>query len=210
MSAPPKIVPVRKHAFAALVKAIEDAVPVLKGKVLVEASRSTDMVWPSLGIRCVRAPFKRFQRRKVARERGATIFDCGHFEALVQLRLGAGTEAQRRDLGEQVVGAFLGDGESAGTLVTPMPAIPSDIAGEPGVACWDLDEEGWGDEMAFTDKWWSICTVTGRFPALVSVEGPLIESIGIEVDDGVDDETVFATEDEDPPLLTTDPTDPSP
>lgn len=188
------IVPVRKHAFEALIRALEDACPKLRGKVIFEADRHEKMTWPSLGIRCARAPLKRYQRRKVARVGGATIWDCGHFEALVQLRLGAPTHAQRVDLGEQLLGAFLGDGESAGVLVTHIPEVPSLEVGVPGAtACWDLDEEGWGDEMAFTDKLWSTLTVTGQIPALVSVEGPLLETLRIVFEDDVAPaETVYA------------------
>ena len=94
----PSVVPMKKLALAALVKAIEAAVPVLKGKVKVEASRATDMVWPSLGIRLVKATFMRSQRRVVARQhrgrerKDGDEFGWGH-EPLTPSRRSHGVDA---------------------------------------------------------------------------------------------------------------------
>jgi hypothetical protein len=191
------IVPIRKHALVALVKALEDACPTLRGKITSHADRDEKMTYPKCGIRVVRAPLKRYQRRKVARVGGATIWDCGHFEALVQLRLGCSTDAQRTQLGEQLVGAFLGDGSAAGALVTHVPEVPSLEEGVPGAtACWELDEDGWQDEMAFSQRWWQTLVITGMIPALVRVEGPLVETVRLDFEDGVAAaETVFVLED---------------
>lgn len=154
-------VPVRTHAMTRLVAALEDACPALKGRIVVEADRDDKMAWPKLGLRIVRAPFKAYDRRKVVRVGGDTVFDVGHFEPLLQLRLGAPTHRQRVDLGEQVLGAFLGTGFRPGVLVTELP----DCFGT--VAAWEIDDEAWTDEAAFDKKWWSVMTATGWIPALV-------------------------------------------
>lgn len=154
-------VPVRTHAMARLVAVLEAACPDLVGRIAVEADRDEQMKWPKLGLRIVRAPFKAYDRRKVLRVGGDTVFDVGHFEPLLQLRLGAPTHRQRVDLGEQVLGAFMGTGFRPGILVTELP----DCFGT--VAAWELDDEAWTDEAAFDKKWWSVMTATGWIPALV-------------------------------------------
>jgi hypothetical protein len=155
------IVPVRTHAMQQLIAALELACPDLAGRIAVEADRDEKMAWPKLGLRVVRAPFRPYDRRKVLRVGGDTVFDVGHFEPLLQLRLGAPTHRQRVDLGEQVLGAFLGTGYRPGVLVTELPGCFNTVA------AWELDDESWTDETAFDRKWWSVMTATGWIPALV-------------------------------------------
>jgi hypothetical protein len=157
------VVAVRTHALARLVAALELACPALKDRITVEADRDEAMKWPKLGVRMVRAPFKAYDRRKVVQDAGATVFDVGHFAPLVQLRLGAPTQRQRVDLGEQLLGAFLGTGYRPGILVTDLPECFGTVA------AWELDDEGWNDEMAFDKKFWSVMTLSGWIPALVRV-----------------------------------------
>lgn len=147
--------------MAQLVAALAAACPGLVNRIAVEADRDEKMAWPKLGLRIVRAPFKPYDRRKVVRVGGDTVFDVGHFEPLLQLRLGAPTHRQRVDLGEQVLGAFLGTGFRPGILVTPLPSCFDTVA------AWELDDEGWSDEAAFDKKFWSVITATGWIPALV-------------------------------------------
>lgn len=184
------IVSVRTPAYAALVAELEQQVPKLKGRIAVEADRDDKMAWPKLGIRVVKSTFMRFQRRKVYSLAGATVYDCGHFDSLVQLRLGAPTHRQRVDLGEQVLGAFLGDGSAAGGLNIAVPEIYG------ATACWDLDDEAWNDEMVFDNKFWAVLTVTGRIPALAKVTTTKIETLKLQFDDGVGGlETVYIQQD---------------
>jgi hypothetical protein len=165
------VVPVRTHALARLVAALEAACPKLAGRITAEADRDEKMAWPKCGVRLVRAPFKAYDSRKVVRIGGDTVFEVGHFEPLVQLRLGAPTHRQRVDLGEELLGAFLGTGFRPGILVTPLPDCHDTVA------AWELDDEGWNDEAAFDKKWWSVMTVQGWIPALVRVATFTVEEL---------------------------------
>jgi hypothetical protein len=168
-------VAVRTHALARLVAALEAACPELAKRITPEADRDEQIKWPKLGIRVVRAPFKAYDRRKVTRVGGDTVYDVGHFEALVQFRLGAPTHRQRTDLGEKLLGAFLGSGYRPGVLVTALPECHDTVA------AWELDDEGWADEMAFEQKWFSTLTVTGFLPALVRTTTYKIEHLRLVV-----------------------------
>jgi hypothetical protein len=184
------IVSVRTPAYAALVAEIERQVPELKTRVAFEADRDEEMAWPKLGIRVIRAPFRRYQRRVVTKLEGGTVYDVGHFEALVQLKLGAPTSRQRIDLGEKLIGVFLGDGEAAGGLNTTL----ADVYG--ATATWDLEDEAWQDEMVFSKKWWQVLTVTGRIPALVKIHTTKLETLRLDfADEGAPTETVYVQQD---------------
>lgn len=156
------IVPVRTHALTKLVAELERACPKLKGKIAYEADRDEAIAWPKLGIRFVRDKFVPDQRCRQKRlNAGEVVFDVGCFEVTAQLRLGAPTSRQRIDLGEELLGAFLGTGETPGILVTTIPQAHD------AVCAWELDDEGWNDEFAFEKKWWQVLTLTGWIPALV-------------------------------------------
>jgi hypothetical protein len=169
------IVAVRLHAMGRFVAALEASCPALVGKISTEADRDEKMTWPKMGIRVVRAPFKMNDRRRITRAGGMSVYDVGHFEPLVQLRLGAPTHAQRADLGEQLLGAFLGTGFRPGILITPLPACHDTVA------AWELDEEGWTDEAAFDKKWYATMTITGFLPALVKAPTYTIEQLRLVV-----------------------------
>lgn len=151
-------VALKTESFRRLVAALEGACPALKDRITFEAERDDQMAWPKCGIRLVRSPFKPYEPRVHQLLTGEAVYDVGHFEALVQLRLGAPTNRQRIDLGEQLLAPFL---EGCGVLNTPVP----DVYG--AVCAWELDEEGWSDEAAFDNKRWSTLVLTGFIPALV-------------------------------------------
>lgn len=154
------IVPVKTFAYRALVAALEAACPAMKDRISFEAERDEKMAWPKCGIRAVRHAFRPMQRLVHRQLNGETVYDVGHLEALVQLRLGAPTQRQRVDLGEQLLGAFMSSGRP-GILVTHL----AEAFG--ATASWELDEEGWGDEAAFDQKRWSTLLVNGFVPVLV-------------------------------------------
>jgi hypothetical protein len=154
------MVPVRTLAYQKLVAALEAACPELTGRVSVEAHRDERMAWPKLGILVTSAPFRMSERRIHTALTGETVYDVGHFEPRVQLRLGAPTHRQRVDLGEKLLGAFM-DPSRPGILVTTVPEVYS------ATCAWELDGEDWQDEFAFENKRWSVMTCTGFIPALV-------------------------------------------
>lgn len=155
------LVPIHRAALDSLVAALERACPPLKGHISAEADRDEKMAWPKLGIRLVRAPLVRANRGKLVNVSGGVVWDVGHFEAIIQLRLGAPTHLQRLELGERLMGAFMQDAAASGVLVTTLSEVH-------GATCsWVLDEEGWQDEMAVAQKWWSVVAVTGLIPCLV-------------------------------------------
>lgn len=156
-------VAVKTEAFRRLVAALEAACPPLKEQISFEAERDERMAWPKCGIRLAKATFKAEQRVMHKLLSGEAVYDVGAFECLVQLRLGAPTNRQRIDLGEQLLGAFLGNGSRPGVLVTRIPEVYD------AVCAWELDDEGWSDEAAFDNKRWSTLTLTGWIPALVKV-----------------------------------------
>jgi len=181
------MVPVRTFALRRLVAALEIACPALQGKIVPEADRDDKMKWPKCGIHLVRDKFAPHQRRRHARlSAGEVVFDVGHFEALVQLRLGAPTQRQRIDLGEQLLGAFLGDGDTPGILSTAIPEVND------AVCAWEVDDEGWNNEFAFDKEWFQVLTVTGWIPALVRTAAYQINDLRLNFTNDMTD-TPFAS-----------------
>lgn len=156
---------VRLEALSQLRTRITCAVPALKDRVCVgQAPGSREIRWPSLAINPVRwsyVPDQALQHSAPAPDRA--IMNVGRHEATVQLRLGASDLHTRMALEQEIVDLFLSTPLHPGVLLTDVVACPLEFT-----AAWELGEDEWRNELAFDKAYYSITTITGIIPALVT------------------------------------------
>ena len=155
---------IRTHALDLLAQCIATYVPELKGKICAGPTEAPKVrQWPHLSIWPVRFKYYPDQAHQ-HKELGSTrvVMNVGRHEALVQLRLGANTHNQRLALEEKLLNVFLRTPGRPGVLVNFIPNCHD------ATVAWELDEDEWENELAFSKKWFSIMTVLGQIPALVT------------------------------------------
>lgn len=124
------------------------------------------LMFPSLGIVPTTWTFYPDQASEHARPDPDTVVLCvGRDEVLLQLRLVHATGPQRADVEEQLLEAFRSTPLHPRELLTTVRALPryGDV-----LCAWELQDETWQDEKAFDQEFWSVITVTGQVPALVT------------------------------------------
>lgn len=92
----------------------------------------------------------------------------GAWQTTVQLRLAHATEYQRYELEERLTDLFFQTEGRRGILLTEVTACPQlgDI-----LASWDLQDEEWQEEFAFSSQEWAMLTLQGTIPALATRDG---------------------------------------
>lgn len=197
---------VKLEAFRRFRCAIERAVPALEGRVCIgQASDSKVQSWPHLEIDPIRFTYLPYQADEVHDPGpGRVVLNVGVHQARVQLRLGAKTPGERWELEAQLLDLLLGGedsdaaGERPGVLVTPVTACPE--LGE-FVAAWELEEDEFQDAKAFDRQFYTIATVTGLIPALVTRTGAwTIDALHLGMTEDLEREITAATFYSDPTM----------
>jgi hypothetical protein len=158
---------IRLDALRALANCIQENIPELKTKVCPsQASANKRMTFPHLAIQAI--GFKYFPDQALGvHEPSATklVVNVGRHEGIVQLRLGSAARQRRYDYEQRILDLFLSEPLHPGVLLTPVTSCTK--LGD-WMASWELEEDEWNDEMVFDNAWFSIMTITGQLPALVT------------------------------------------
>ena len=161
---------VRLEALRFLAAQIEAGVPELVGKTrVVQVPPEQQVSFPELVV--IGSKFRRVneQESEFSKPTDSTLCVCvAHWDVTVQLRLAHATKGGRDELAEKVSQLFDQREGAPGVLVSPVVAC-ADVG--PFYAAWDLDDDGWDDEMAFSNQFWATTTLTGWIPALVIRQG---------------------------------------
>jgi hypothetical protein len=125
------------------------------------------------------------------------ISQVGTHEGLVQLLLYTATSGDRYTIEQKLIDAFLTPEGRPGVLLTT-------VSGDPDLgtflASWELDEEEWVDEKAFSNQLGSLLPVMATIPALIKRTGvPTIDELVLALTN--DFETVFTPETLVPPAV---------
>lgn len=158
---------IRLEAWRRLGELIVCSIPELTDRVVIgQADAGRTQGWPSLVIDPRRMAYHPDQAEEVFEPSpGAVVMNVGRHEGPVQLRLGAATPFERYELEQRVLDLFLETPLHPGVLFSQVTACAN--LG-PFTAAWELDEDEWGDEKAFSQEFYSDMTVLGIIPALVT------------------------------------------
>jgi len=120
--------------------------------------------FPSLGIFAVR--FRYFPDQHALHKSlnsSSAVLNVGRVEGTVQLRLGAQTAQRRYALEQEIMeNVFWADIERPGIVLFTIADC------DDAIVAFELDENEWEDEKAFSKKWYSVATVALQLPALVT------------------------------------------
>lgn len=161
---------IRIDALRRLERALVCAAPMLEGKVCVgQQAPGTTLAFPHLVIDPLRWRYVPDQADIVVELPGdRVVVNVGRHEATVQIRVGAATPAERADLEQRLLDAFLSTDLHPGVIITEItdcPALGS------YVASWELEDDEWQDEKAFDLQFYSLINATGIIPALATRRG---------------------------------------
>ncbi len=195
---------IKLAACQALANKIEEAVPALAGKVFAVASDSEDeTMFPSVRVLPGRFTFESSQEEHVDDDeyfdRG--IFNVGCFEGSVEIRLSAKNAPERESYEQRILGLFLSREISPGVVVGETAPIELDgtqyLYAAP--VAFELRSDEWDDEMAFDNNRFQYLEVDAQYPALVSREAfvlnSLVTAISNDLDATTPDESFQVNED---------------
>lgn len=123
---------------------------------------------PSLAIVPGRFRFEGTQEREQAEiTPEVTAICCGRWLAPVQLRVAAATQAEQYKLEQDISDLFMQRENAAGSLITRV------AQSERGAftAAWELVDDEWSAEAAFSTLFWDVLTIEATIPVLVRRPG---------------------------------------
>lgn len=158
---------VRHESLHALAEYVACNIPELDGQICVgQADPGHRQTFPSLAIDPVRWAYFPDQAAEVSSPAfDRVIHNVGRHESVVQLRIGAATVGERRELEQRVLDLFLSTPLHPGVVLVTVRRCE---AVGPFVASFTLDEDEWQDEMVFDGKAYSVVTATAIVPALAT------------------------------------------